>query len=315
MNLIERYVSDVGRRLPKGQRDEVRRELRSALLDAVETSEGEPTEQRVVEALLRLGPPEAVAASYLPAEQYLIGPELYPHFKRTLGIVLTVLLALLVAAFAINLLSGQVASGELGGRLLGLVGALFDVLWVAFALVVLIFAGLQRLEVKPDRDAWKWDPRKLPAVRDVDLVGRGEMAFSIVAAGTFLALLYVFRDIIGIAVNPGGKLLFNDILVRYLPWVSAALLLGMALNGYLFWRGRWEWPTRIANFVIDVFGLVVLYRIVVAVTAEKASLAATSLPAPVQTMIIQVAWVSFAVAAAIIAWETGKVLLRSWHAS
>jgi hypothetical protein len=315
MELIERYVNDVGRRLPKKQRGEVRRELRSALLDAVESSAGEPTEERVVEALTRFGPPAAVAASYRPAGQYLIGPELYPDFKRVLGIVMTVLLSLLVAAFAISFLSGPVESTELGGRLLGLIGSLLDALPVVFGIVVLIFAGLQRLEVKPDRDAREWDPRKLPAVRDADLVGRGEVAFGIVVAGTFLALLHLFKDAIGVVVRPGGELLLNDILVRYLPWASAALLLGMVLRAYLFWRGRWEWPTRIASFAIDVFGLAVLYRIVVAVVAERPSLEVSSLPAPVPLMIVQMAWTSFAVVAAFVAWDAGKVVLRSVRGS
>jgi DNA-binding PadR family transcriptional regulator len=314
MELIERYVNDVGRRLPKKQRDEVRRELRSALLDAVDSSEGAPTEETVVAALTRLGPPEAVAASYRPADSYLIGPELYPDFKRVLGIVTTVLLSLLVGVFAITLLSGGFESTELGNRLLGFIGSLFDVLWVNFAIVVLIFAGLQRLEVKPNRAQRKWDPRQLPAVRDVDVVGRGEMAFSIVAAGTFLALLHVFKGAIGIVVNAGGELLLNEVLIRYLPWASAVLVSSMALHAYLFWRGRWEWPTRIANFAIDVFGLAVLYRIVVAVAAEKASLAAT-LPEPVPTMIVRIAWTGLAVLAVIVAWETGKVALRSIRGS
>jgi len=311
MELIERYVNDVGRRLPKKQRDEVRRELRSALLDAVETPEGEPTEEMVVEALIQLGPPEEVAASYRPANRYLIGPDLYPDFKRVLGIVVTVLLSLLVGAFAMSFLPGRFDSAELGNRLFGLIGSMFDVLWVTLAVVVLIFAGLQRLEVRPNREARKWDPLMLPAVRDVDLIGRGELAFGLVVGGTFLALLHVFKDVIGIVVNPGGEMLLNDIVVRYLPWVSAALLLGMALHAYLFWRGRWEWPTRIADFAIDVFGLAIFYRIVVAVSAEKASLEAAPLPAPVPMMIVQLAWASFAVFAAIFALQTGKFVLRS----
>jgi len=311
MELIERYVNEVGRRLPRRQRDEVRRELRSALLDAVEGSAGEANEEKVVAALERLGPPEAVAASYRPADQYLIGPDLYPDFQRVLGIVATVLLSLLVGVFALTLLAGRTEGAELGSRLLGFVGTLFNVLWVAFAVVVLIFAGLQRLEVEPDRGNRKWDPRRLPAVRDVDVAGRGELAFGIVAAGTFLALLHVFKDAIGIVVKPGGELLLNDVLVRYVPWVSAALVLSMALHACLFWRGRWEWPTRIADFAIDVFGLAVLYRIVVAVTAEKATLAAAPLPAPVATIIVQAAWSGFAAIAVIVALKTGKVVLRS----
>lgn len=315
MNLIERYVNEVGRRLPKKERDEVKRELRSALLDAVDATDGEPGEEQVVEAIIRLGPPAAVAASYRPAGQYLIGPELYPDFRRVLGLVLTVLFALLVAAFVTSFLTAPVEGAGLGGRLLGFVWGLLEALPVVFSIVVLIFAGLQRLEVRPEGEARTWDPRKLPAVRDADLVGRGETAFKIVIAGTFLALLHIFRDALGVVVNPGGKLLLNDLVVRYLPWVSAALLLGMALHSYLFWRGRWEAPTRIANLAIDLFGLAVLYRIVVAVSAEKAALEAAPLPPPVPTMIVQLAWTIFAVVALVVAWETGKVVARAVRGS
>ena len=312
MELIERYLNDVGRRLPKRQREEVRQELRSALLDAVERPDGEPTEAEVVEALVRLGPPEAVAASYRPGDQYLIGPELYPHFKRVLGVVLSVLLTLLVGAFAVSFLARPADDGELGLRLLGFIGGLFDSVWVVFSVVVLIFGGLQRLDVRPDRRARPWDPRQLPAVRDADLAGRGEMAFSVVAAGIFLALLWVFKSSIGVVVEPGGELLLNEILVRYLPWASVALLAGMALHAYLFWRGRWDWPTRLANLAIDVFGLAVLYRVVAEVTAEKATIA-DALPAPLPAMLVQMAWTVFAVVLAFVAWDAGKMLLRRFR--
>ena len=313
MELIERYVNDVGRRLPKNQRQEVRRELRSALLDAIEQggrpATAEPTDEEVVAALVELGPPEVVAASYRPADQYLIGPELYPDFKRILGFEMTGLLALLVGAFGLSFLSRPAEDAELAGRFLGLIGGLFDAVWVAFAIIVLIFAGLQRIEVRPDRKTRPWDPRKLPAVRDADLAGRGEMAFSVVVAGLFLALLHVFKESIGLVVHPGGTLLLNDLLIRYLPWVSVALLLGMALHAYLFWRGRWEWTTRIANLAIDLFGLGVLHRIVTAVTAEKANLESI-LPAPLPTMLVQIAWVIFAVVVGFVAWEVGKMIMR-----
>lgn len=315
MELIDRYVNDVGRRLPRKQRDDVKRELRSALLDAVETSGGKPSEEQVVQTLVGFGPPEAVAASYRPADQYLIGPELYPDFKRVLGIVMSVLLGLLVAAFALSLLSGPGDGAELGGRLLGFVASYLDALLVVFAVVVGIFAGLQRLEVQPHRATRRWDPRKLPAVKDVDLVGRGEMAFSIVAAGTFLALLHAFKGAIGIVVNPGGELLLNDVLVRFLPWASAALVLGMALHAYLFWRGRWGWQTRIANLVIDLFALGVLYRVATAVAAQRAALEAVPLPPPVPAMVVQIAWSIFVVVALIVAWDTGKLVVRSVRGS
>lgn len=314
MDLVERYVNDVGRRLPRKQRAEVRRELRSSLLDAIDEAGGEPDEASIVEALTRLGSPEAVAASYRPADQYLIGPELYPDFKRVLGITMAILLSLLVAAFALSFLSRPAESPELGRLLLGWIGGLFDAVWVVFAIVVLIFAALQRLGVRPSRALRQWDPRQLPVVRDADIAGRGEMAFNVVVAGTALALLHVFKDDLGIVARPGGGPLLNEIVQRYLPWATLALLLSMALHAFLFWRGRWDWPTRFAHLAIDLFGLGVLHRVAAAVAMEKATLESL-LPPPVPTVVVQTAWWIFAVVAAFVAWDAGKMLMRAIRGS
>ena len=90
MDLIERYVQEVGRRLPRKQRDDVARELRSSLEDSLENRTGVPLEQadeeQVVELLLEFGPPQEVAASYQTGPSYLVGPALYPSFIKTMKI-------------------------------------------------------------------------------------------------------------------------------------------------------------------------------------------------------------------------------------
>ena len=45
MNLIERYLQEVGRSLPSGQREEILTELRSSLYHALESNaQGEPND-------------------------------------------------------------------------------------------------------------------------------------------------------------------------------------------------------------------------------------------------------------------------------
>ncbi len=92
MDLIERYVQEVARRLPRKQRDDVARELRSSLEDSLESRAGVPLEQveeeQAVELLLEFGTPQKVAASYRPGPDFLIGPGLYPSFVKTMKICL-----------------------------------------------------------------------------------------------------------------------------------------------------------------------------------------------------------------------------------
>ncbi|GAF71800.1 unnamed protein product, partial [marine sediment metagenome] len=93
MSLIDRYVYEVGRHLPRKNRSDIQVELRSSLIDALEDRAGrEPTEAEIVELLKEFGPPKVVAASYYPEGQYLIGPPLYPLFRLLAGIVLAAVL-------------------------------------------------------------------------------------------------------------------------------------------------------------------------------------------------------------------------------
>ena len=87
MELLDRYIYDVGRRLPAKQREDIEKELKSLLLDALEARTGgaEPTEADMAAVLKEFGSPEEVAARYA-GERYVIGPRLYPTYRMVLGI-------------------------------------------------------------------------------------------------------------------------------------------------------------------------------------------------------------------------------------
>jgi hypothetical protein len=108
---IDRYVNEVGRRLPANQRADVEREIRSLIedevadrLDAAEEQGGSQPdgEATVLAVLQQFGAPGEMAAKY-QAPRYLIGPAMFPVYQIVLGIVLAVtvganLLGLVVAA-------------------------------------------------------------------------------------------------------------------------------------------------------------------------------------------------------------------------
>ncbi len=94
MNLIERYVREIGRRLPPKNRSDIEKEIRSALEDMLEDRSKKESraidEEMTIQVLKEYGKPEKVAASY-QSERYLVGPQLFPTFWMIVKIVFTVL--------------------------------------------------------------------------------------------------------------------------------------------------------------------------------------------------------------------------------
>lgn len=308
--LIGRYVREVTRRLPRKQRDDVGRELRSSLLDALEDRFGaEPTWVHAAVLLRENGPPARVAASYRPADQYLIGPGWYPFFTFVLRIVLTAYVAVLVGGFALTLVLRS-DSGDVAGTLSGLLDGLFQGGLIAFGIVVAIFHLLDRSEPPPER-AERWDPEDLPAVEESDVVGRGEAVLGIVLPAGFLILLWSVRDSLGLELNPGGRLLLGDLFRAHLPWVSAAILLDMAYGAWLVWRGRHSGGSRAVKLAIDLFTLLVFARIATDVTAARPEMIAAGLPEDLANFVGWLSWSPPVVIAILVLVGLGKLAWRA----
>ena len=308
MSLIERYLSEIARRLPKRQREDVRRELRSALGDTLDSRvDGQATEDEVVELLREFGSPEAVAASYRPESQYLIGPELFPTFKTVTAVVLIVLTSLIAIASVIGLAVDPPQAKGFLVWLLGLLGGVWNSALTAFAIVVLVFALLQRF-ARVESEEETWDPRELPEAGDVDLVGRGEAIVGVILPVVFLVLMNLFKAHFGIMVEPGGQLLLNDVFQNYLPWLNLALGLGILLNLWLLRTGRWQWPIRLFDWAIDVYWIWVLVQMAGEIAAREAELVAGGIPESVAGMTVRVATLIPGIVAILVAWGVVKVI-------
>ncbi|CAM5512477.1 ABC transporter permease OS=Lysinibacillus sphaericus OX=1421 GN=LS41612_00700 PE=4 SV=1 [Lysinibacillus sphaericus] len=85
MDLIDAYIYEVIRRIPKKKRDAIGVELKSTIEDMLPE---DFSELEVKEALLKLGDPAILAASYQQEPKYLIGPELYSTYMQTIKVVL-----------------------------------------------------------------------------------------------------------------------------------------------------------------------------------------------------------------------------------
>jgi hypothetical protein len=292
MDLVERYVNEVGRKLPRKGRADIKAELNSLLRDTADDRyKGQATEDDIVALLQEFGSPEEVAASYRPAGQYLIGPELFPIFKLVIVAMLLAVTIGLTVALAIGFIFTDRESLELGQTLLEALNGYFQAYSTGFTVVVIVFAILQRLDVKPDEESGdEWDPRSLPDVKDIDQVGRGEAAAGAAVSIVFLVLLNLFADRIGFVVTWGDAPLFTNILHDNMAWLNIALLLSIGLWLILLVQGRWHIYTRLAKVAIDLFWIFVAYQIVITLSGEKAAMVEAGLVEPLPAMFVGIGY-------------------------
>ena len=254
MKLLERYLYEVGRHLPRKRRDDILAELRSSLLDRLDDrAAGQPAEQDVVDLLREMGPPRDVAASYFPEGQYLIGPTLFPLFKMVATIaVLATMGAQLLAWLLALLIGGETLSG------LGAPWEILNSVPMTLGIVVIVFAILQRMEVRPELDRDTWDPRTLPQPSSGAPVKRGERIAGIVVGIIFLGIFTAYPDRIGIYNLSDGSFWGNPVLGGYLTWISLSIILGIGVDLYLIWRGVWDTAGRLAKISSNIVSLVIL---------------------------------------------------------
>lgn len=258
MSLIDRYIQDVGRRLPRKNRADIKAELRSSIVDTLEDRFGpEPSESEVEDFLREFGQPREVAAAYFPEGQYLIGPSLYPLFRMVAWIVVAAVLGAQLLAWGVAIfIAGEPFS------VLEMLGSLLNSIPVSLGWVVLTFIILQRFDVQPDLEDKPWDPQSLPKINEEEDLTRWELVFGLVFGILIMVLVVFFPQWIGFVTTPGGKFYPNPVIIQYLGWIKVSLLAGIGLNIFLLWQGRRSSITRLVKIAENLFSIAVLVLLV-----------------------------------------------------
>ena len=253
--LMERYIYQVVRRLPKTQKNEVKMELEELISDMY------ADKGSMEEVLTQLGDPEEFAKQYQNDCQYLIGPE---YFETYLWFVKIVLVCTAVPILAVSLVdalsqtaafaSQNTVSVIIRALVEGLTKGISDMLVScvsAFGMVTLIFAVMERQKVKIERkkaDKWsvgklseqkkvsasRWTPRFLDPIPDKRaIISRGDSIVGIVFIVIFCVLLIWAPQFFAAIFTENGTIetvpIFNlDQWGRVLPFFVISLLIGLA---------------------------------------------------------------------------------------
>jgi hypothetical protein len=261
MNLLDRYVAEVGKHLPRNQRADIEKEIRSTLEDMLEerNQTSLKDEAAVIALLKEYGAPRKVAESYI-GPRYLISPRLYPAFELIVKIVMASLLGASLLGYGMSAAITKSFAGTeffsfLGQFWLGLLGGMMN----AFGSIVVVFAIIER--VLPAKDIGKemedeWNPADLAKEPDPDEVKMSDAIGTIIFTLIGLAILNLYPNAVGIFFNTNGTWTFIPALSKtfftYLPWMNLLGVLQIVFNVYQLRQRTWTLFTRLCNIVFKV---------------------------------------------------------------
>jgi hypothetical protein len=260
MDLIERYLQAVQFWLPKREKADIIAELSEDLHAQVEERErnlGRPlTEAEVGTILKQRGRPVLVANRFFP-QQYLIGPVLFPIY---LYVVKAVMLGYVVP-WALIWIGMMIYSP--GYRAQHLTNSWFEALgyawsawwgtaFLAVGTVTLVFAILERVQAKK-HFLEEWSPRKLPAVRNPNVITRPTASFELIVniacvvtwASNMYTPVAMIKDV-RISVSPLWPWFF---------WLFLLVsLVNTALAGVNLMRPYWTVQRAVIRLLSDAAG-------------------------------------------------------------
>lgn len=248
--LTDRYVYAATRSAPEAQRTDLERELRERIGDAtdalVQTGRAPADAERM--ALVELGDPAALAASYVDRPLQLIGPRYYLTWWRLLKMLYSVVLPIAVAGVAF----AQVLSGADVGEIVG------TAVSVGFSLAVhlgfwttLAFAIAERSPGTATEIAWT--PDLLPQLPDVGRPGRrAELIGSLVFLCIFaLAIVWQHFGLPWVDALDSIPLLDPELWSFWLPFFL--VLIGLEiLFAIAIYTWGWNWWLAVANLLLNV---------------------------------------------------------------
>ena len=278
INLIDNYVSEIGRRLPSKTRADIEAEICSILQDMLDERSqktGKPVdEEMTLEVLKTYGSPEKVAATY-QGERYLIGPRLYPTFMLVLRIVLVVvgLLALIGLGVALSHTlnpqnAGEIVLTAIGNFIVSVMTTLGNLVLIFTIIEWALFRAGAKANFKGLPQEKEWDPRTLLKASPSNLVRMGETIAEIVGAFVAIIIFNFYPQIIGFGIFSNGNWyvgagtaisihVLSPAFFHFVPYLTMVWVFIILLDIILLRMGHWNVLTRIFSIALKIVPIVI----------------------------------------------------------
>jgi hypothetical protein len=273
MELIERYIYAVTKRLPETQREDVAKELRGNIEDMLSDN---PSQHEVEGVLIELGEPSKLATEYRGKKRYLVGPEYFDQYVSVLKIVAIILASIsFVSVFLENYFSfglsdknailffGGTFGKAFGGAVQGAIQAFF---WVT---VTYFFIG-KSLNSKDSKLEKKWSPSDLLAVPKVykKKIYKAELIGDVIGTFLMVYLLWEIPNIVGL-VPIGNKDLYTISSLFNLDHIQSYAILFfiyaigcVGVNIFKWIIGYWNYMVATVDAIYHFIGFVLFARFI-----------------------------------------------------
>ena len=266
MNLIDRYIAEVGRHLPEKSREDIEAEIRSMLEDMIDENSrqtGKPVNDEVTAAALEeLGDPKLLAYQYTPAKHYLIGPDWYEAYIETLKRVLAtalpvVAIVTIFIALARNPIDFVDAAGQAFGRVIDVaIGILF---WVTVAFII-----VERTDTNPNElgsaKPGAWTVSQLPKLPKKRQISIAETLANIVFLTGFT--VWIILPFVRSRGNESVPFLNPDLWQIWLPVFFVLVVLTLIHEVFKLIIGNWTQPLMITNVILCLISIVYIITLV-----------------------------------------------------
>jgi hypothetical protein len=273
MELLDRYLQAIKKHLPWQRQDDIVAELRANLESQLEEKEselGRPlTTQEAEEWLKQLGSPMQMAAPY-QAQQYLIGPAVFPIYRTVLKIAFIWAIIIYTIATAAVMLAATPSWTALLWAVLRVPAILMTTAaWVTLVFAVLEYAVTHNCTKLPTMVAPSagWSPGALPPLSQEAISGKKPHVFANAVAEVILGFIILVWLLLVprhpyLLLGPGALYLASSpfqLAPVWVPvyWCIVALnILQLGWNAENLWRGRWQKPQPVKRAVLGTLGLV-----------------------------------------------------------
>lgn len=275
MNLIEKYIQEVTRRLPERNREDIALELRSTIEDMLPD---DYTEQDVENVLTQMGDPVLLAREYRDWPQYLIGPRYFEVYMTLLKIG-----SCIGAAIALIAYLAQQAVGFTGEEsflslfptfIIGAAGSVIEAAMQVFFWTTLSFAIVERTDPSKDGKPFtlkKWSPDDLKDVPDrakERRISHFEVFGGLFWTAVWGTVYYHADHLVGIYHSDTDGMefvtpIFNqEILHMYWPAMIMIIILEIALSLFKWKNGKWTIKLAAFNTILQIICTAVFILII-----------------------------------------------------
>lgn len=271
MEMIDRYVYAVTKKLPEVQRKDVADELSSLIADTLDERVGENdvTDQDVEEVLLEFGNPRSLAQKYRDGKKYIVGPDLHDLYMLVLKTVLISIVTIFSGIFLIQVLLNPINIVDyFSSYIVSFITSIpISIGWITlgFGLIEYFSWGsVTRLTTSKD-----WKPSQLKPIPDPNKnIKRDESISGVVFYIIGLVFLAFSNEYLGVWIFQEGEFsgvvpfINEETYSQFQILIFIVFGFGIVKECLKFIYKKWTFPVVFMTFIVNLISIILLLFII-----------------------------------------------------